>query len=78
MALICVCVCVGSLSNESLLLIPISELGGEKRIAVQHKKGKLTARERIEVLCDPDSFVEYDMFMEHTCSDFGMEKVSPL
>ena len=40
--------------------------GGEKRIAAQHKKGKLTARERIGLLCDPGTFVEYDMFMEHT------------
>jgi len=48
--------------------------GGEKRIAAQHKKGKLTARERVDLLCDPGSFVEYDMFMEHTCTDFGMEK----
>merc|ERR1712055_1052514 len=40
----------------------------------QHKKGKLTARERIGLLCDPGTFVEYDMFMEHTCTDFGMEK----
>lgn len=47
--------------------------GGQKRIDAQHKKGKLTARERIEVLCDPGTFVEYDMFMEHTCRDFGME-----
>jgi propionyl-CoA carboxylase beta chain len=45
-----------------------------KRIEAQHKKGKLTARERINVLLDPGSFVEYDMFMEHTCTDFGMEK----
>ena len=48
--------------------------GGIKRIETQHKKGKLTARERIHLLCDPGTFVEYDMFMEHTCSDFGMEK----
>ena len=34
----------------------------------------MTARERIQLLCDPGTFVEYDMFMEHTCSDFGMEK----
>jgi acetyl-CoA carboxylase carboxyltransferase component len=39
-------------------------------------QGKLTARERVEVLCDPGTFVEYDMFMEHTCTDFGMEKVT--
>ncbi|CAF1041480.1 unnamed protein product [Adineta ricciae] len=48
--------------------------GGKKRIDSQHKKGKLTARERIEVLLDEDSFREYDMFMQHRCSDFGMEK----
>ena len=48
--------------------------GGEKRIAAQHKKGKLTARERLELLLDKDSFEEYDMFVEHRCSDFGMEK----
>ena len=47
--------------------------GGEKRIAAQHKKGKLTARERLELLLDNDSFEEYDMFVEHRCSDFGME-----
>ena len=38
------------------------------------RSGKLTARERIEVLLDPESFREYDMFMQHRCSDFGMEK----
>ena len=48
--------------------------GGTKRIEAQHKKGKLTARERIQVLCDPGTFVESDMFMEHTCRDFGMEE----
>lgn len=48
--------------------------GGQKRIDAQHKKGKLTARERIEVLCDPGTFLEYDMFAKHTCRDFGMEK----
>lgn len=37
-------------------------------------QGKLTARERISLLCDSGTFVEYDMFMEHTCTDFGMEK----
>ncbi|KAK6194792.1 hypothetical protein SNE40_000348 [Patella caerulea] len=47
--------------------------GGQKRIEKQHQKGKLTARERIELLLDTDSFVEYDMFMEHDCTDFGME-----
>src|ERR671926_793120 len=46
--------------------------GGEKRIAAQHSKGRLTARERLSVLLDPGSFEEYDMFVEHNCSDFGM------
>ena len=48
--------------------------GGEKRINAQHEKGKLTARERLEVLLDPGSFEEYDMFVEHRCENFGMEK----
>lgn len=48
--------------------------GGVKRINNQHAKGKLTARERIELLLDKNTFVEYDMFVEHTCMDFGMDK----
>uniref|UniRef100_A0AAQ4P387 Propionyl-CoA carboxylase beta chain, mitochondrial n=1 Tax=Gasterosteus aculeatus aculeatus TaxID=481459 RepID=A0AAQ4P387_GASAC len=48
--------------------------GGQNRIDAQHKKGKLTARERVELLLDPESFVESDMFVEHRCSDFGMEQ----
>jgi propionyl-CoA carboxylase beta chain len=47
--------------------------GGEKRMAAQHAKGKLTARERIELLVDEGSFEEYDMFVEHRCADFGMQ-----
>jgi propionyl-CoA carboxylase beta chain len=47
--------------------------GGAKRIAAQHAKGKLTARERIEVLLDVGSFEEWDMFVEHRCADFGMD-----
>ncbi|MCI5049650.1 MAG: acyl-CoA carboxylase subunit beta [Rickettsiales bacterium] len=47
--------------------------GGQARIDSQHDRGKLTARERIEVLVDPDSFEEYDMFVEHRCGNFGME-----
>ena len=47
--------------------------GGEERIAKQHAKGKLTARERIDLLLDTDSFEEWDMFVEHRCNDFGME-----
>jgi len=48
--------------------------GGERRIDAQHAKGKLTARERIELLLDEDSFEEFDMFVSHRCTDFGMEK----
>jgi len=48
--------------------------GGQKRIDTQHSKGKLTARERIELLLDADSFEEYDMFVTHRCAEFGMEK----
>jgi len=46
--------------------------GGQKRIQAQHAKGKLTARERIELLLDAGSFEEWDMFVEHRCTDFGM------
>ena len=46
--------------------------GGERRVQAQHDKGKLTARERIEVLLDEGSFEEWDMFVEHRCQDFGM------
>ena len=46
--------------------------GGEKRIAAQHAKGKLTARERLELLLDEGTFEEWDMFVEHRCHDFGM------
>ncbi|WP_395395212.1 acyl-CoA carboxylase subunit beta [Novosphingobium sp. BL-8A] len=47
--------------------------GGEKRIAAQHAKGKLTARERLDILLDEDSFEEFDLYVEHDCTDFGME-----
>jgi len=50
--------------------------GGERRIDAQHAKGKLTARERIELLLDPDSFEEWDMFVEHRCVEFGMAEQS--
>jgi len=46
--------------------------GGKARIEAQHAKGKLTARERIELLLDAGSFEEWDMFVEHRCTDFGM------
>ena len=49
--------------------------GGEKRVKAQHEKGKLTARERIDLLLDKDSFVELDLLVEHRCSNFGMDKV---
>lgn len=48
--------------------------GGEKRIDSQHKKGKFTARERIDMLLDEDSFEEYDMFVTHRTKSFGMDK----
>ncbi len=48
--------------------------GGQARIDAQHKRGKLTARERIELLLDKGSFEEFDMFVEHRSNDFGMEK----
>jgi len=47
--------------------------GGQKRIDAQHGKGKLTARERIELLLDEGTFEEWDMFVEHRCADFGMQ-----
>ena len=48
--------------------------GGAKRIEAQHSKGKLTARERLALLLDPGSFEEYDMFVQHRCTNFGMDK----
>jgi propionyl-CoA carboxylase beta chain len=48
--------------------------GGQKRIDAQHAKGKLTARERIHILLDEDSFEEIDMYVEHNCVDFGMDE----
>ncbi len=48
--------------------------GGQERIDAQHGRGKLTARERLDVLLDDGSFEEYDMFVEHRCHDFGMQE----
>src|SRR3569832_11723 len=69
--------------RESALSANIEELerrraaarqgGGAKRVAAQHAKGKLTARERLEVLLDEGSFEELEMYVEHNCTDFGME-----
>src|SRR5215468_3369743 len=50
------------------------EGGGLRRIEAQHARGKLTARERLELLLDEDSFEEFDMYVEHRCIDFGMEQ----
>jgi propionyl-CoA carboxylase beta chain len=51
--------------------------GGQKRIDAQHARGKLTARERIDLLLDEESFEEFDMFVSHRCTDFGMERQKP-
>ena len=51
--------------------------GGQERIDKQHKKGKLTARERLEVLLDYESFEEYDMYKTHRCTDFGIDSTRP-
>ena len=48
--------------------------GGQARIAAQHARGKLTARERVEIFLDEGSFEEFDMYVEHRSTDFGMEK----
>ncbi|XP_022778717.1 uncharacterized protein LOC111320302, partial [Stylophora pistillata] len=52
--------------------------GGKKRLEAQHKKGKLSARERLKALFDPGTFEEWDAFVTHRCSDFGLEKEHPL
>ena len=51
--------------------------GGQTRLDSQHAKGKLSARERIELLLDEGSFEEFDMFVAHRCADFGMEDQRP-
>ncbi len=51
--------------------------GGQQRIDAQHAKGKKTARERLALLLDEGSFEEFDMFMQHRCTNFGMEKSHP-
>jgi acetyl-CoA carboxylase carboxyltransferase component len=50
--------------------------GGEKRVKQQHDAGKLTARERIDLLFDPGTFQELDLFVQHRCTNFGIDKVS--
>lgn len=69
------------MTNEELLKNLRAEAmlgGGEKRIEDQHKKGKLTARERVAILLDEGSFEEFDMFVRHRSNDFGLEKNRPL
>ncbi len=51
--------------------------GGQRRIDAQHARGKLTARERIDLLLDEDSFEEFDMFVAHRSTDFGMQDDRP-
>ena len=48
--------------------------GGQKRIDKQHSQGKMTARERINMLLDEGSFEEFDMFVKHRCTNFGQDK----
>ncbi len=62
--------------NEQLLAKRAAALagGGQRRVDAQHAKGKLTARERLQVLFDENSFEEWDMFVEHDCTDFGMQQ----
>lgn len=65
--------------EELLVLREKAKLGGgQRRIDSQHKKGKLTARERVDLLLDEGSFEEFDMFVSHRCTDFGLEKESYL
>ena len=67
-----------SIENKSKLLNEMREKaregGGIERVQKQHDKGKLSARERIEILLDKNSFVEMDMYVTHRCNDFGMEE----
>ena len=52
----------------------VEQGGGYERIAKQHERGKFTARERIDLLLDLDSFVELYSFVQHRCTDFGMDE----
>ncbi|HWR62054.1 MAG TPA: carboxyl transferase domain-containing protein [Clostridia bacterium] len=66
---------VDKLNDLHVRLEKIAEAGGADRVNKQHKAGKLTARERINLLMDPGSFVELDAFMKHRCTEFGMESL---
>ncbi|MDF2839920.1 MAG: methylmalonyl-CoA carboxyltransferase [Clostridia bacterium] len=65
---------IDKINDLSSRLETIQAGGGEKRIEKQHKSGKMTARERINMLMDEGSFVEIDAFVKHRCTEFGMEK----
>ena len=73
---------MSEIQNKIAQLIELREEakmgGGQKRIDAQHEKGKYTARERLAMLLDEGSFEEFDMFVTHRCTDFGMEKSHPL
>lgn len=66
---------VDKINDLQSRLDTIQSGGGADRIAKQHKSGKMTARERINQLMDPDSFVEIDAFVKHRCTEFGMQDV---
>ncbi len=68
----------GKLDRFHRLRSEAEQGGGTDRIEQQHNKGKLTARERLDLLLDPTSFVELDRFVTHRCSDFGLEHNRPL
>ena len=69
---------MSEIQNKIAQLIELREQaklgGGQKRIDAQHEKGKYTARERLAMLLDEGSFEEFDMFVTHRCTDFGMDK----
>lgn len=73
---------MSEIQNKIVELIKLREEakmgGGQKRIDAQHEKGKYTARERLAMLLDEGSFEEFDMFVTHRCTDFGMDKSHPL
>ena len=62
------------LERLRLLRLQTLEGGGPERLKRQHDKGKLGARERLDVLLDPGTFVELDRFVEHRSSDFGLDE----
>ncbi|QJW47743.1 methylmalonyl-CoA carboxyltransferase [bacterium BFN5] len=66
------------IKNLNVLNAKIMAAGGSKRVEKQHAAGKMTARERITSLLDPDTFVELDRFITHRCTNFNMEKVEAL